>query len=238
MDKIANQKPEASSPIGTPQAENGEPENTVVQASPTAEEGLKPHPPDRKKPISTTIGFLPVRAIVAVLGWVGSIIYSFTKPSSAKAYFNRGLEYYHPGDLDRAISDFGQAILLNPDYAEAYKQRGLAYFSKDDLEHAISDFDKAIRLNPEYVEAYCIRGLAYAKKGDIERAIGDLNKAIQIKPDNAEAYCDRGYVYISKDETQNAIIDFNKVLELCDTDSESYEYAVHMIYELEGKQKT
>src|SRR5712691_10254342 len=48
----------------------------------------------------------------------------------ALAYNNRGVEYGAKGDHDRAISDFSEAIRLDPKYAVAYANRGVAYEAK------------------------------------------------------------------------------------------------------------
>ena len=74
---------------------------------------------------------------------------------SAKTYFMWGNTKYYLGDYKGAITDYTQAIRLNPDDANAYNNRGNA---KDHLgQHfaAIADYDIAIRLNPD--DARCIQ---------------------------------------------------------------------------------
>ena len=48
-------------------------------------------------------------------------------PRDAVSYNNRGVAYFHKGDLDRAIADYGEAIRLDPKLAAAYNNRGNAY---------------------------------------------------------------------------------------------------------------
>jgi hypothetical protein len=100
----------------------------------------------------------------------------------AEAYYKRGVEFYEKNDYDIAISEFTEAIRLNPKYAEAYYGRGGAYISKNDYEIAISDLNEAIRLKRNYAEAYSRRGTAYFLKGNYDKAISDLNEAIRLKP--------------------------------------------------------
>ena len=107
------------------------------------------HQPVRKKAMITPIGVLIILVIITVITPGCGNKPSSPTPDPAEAYNKIGLEYYTNGDLDNAISNFDQAIQLNPSYAEAYSNRGSAFFSKDNQAQAISDFDQAIQLNPD-----------------------------------------------------------------------------------------
>ena len=58
------------------------------------------------------------------------------------AFANRGDIYYTKKEFDRAISDYEQAIKINPNFASAYNHRGLALDEKRDCATAIKDFDR------------------------------------------------------------------------------------------------
>jgi tetratricopeptide (TPR) repeat protein len=112
-------------------------------------------------------------------------------PSLPIAYNNRGEVYLRRGDYDKAISDFNEALRIDPDYETAYtlyENRGSAYLLKGDYERAIVDYNRAVRIRPNYALAYHNRGTAYLNKGNIEEAIADFNKALEIDPEYAEAY--------------------------------------------------
>jgi len=72
----------------------------------------------------------------------------------AKFYNNRGAAYGEKGHYDQAISDFDQAIEINPRYNKAYNNRGIVYRLKGQYDRAVSDFNKAIEINPLDAEAY------------------------------------------------------------------------------------
>jgi tetratricopeptide (TPR) repeat protein len=75
------------------------------------------------------------------------------KPDYADAYSQRAYAYYDKDDNGNAISDFTEAIRLDPN-SEGYYNRGLACYNKKDYGNAINDFSEAIRLDPDSADAY------------------------------------------------------------------------------------
>ncbi len=99
---------------------------------------------------------------------------------SADVYLQEGVKKFSREDYQGAISDYNQAIRLNPQLVEAYVNRGWAYDELGDYPQAISDYNQVIRLNPKDAEAYGNRGLAYGKLGDISQALADLRQAADL----------------------------------------------------------
>jgi tetratricopeptide (TPR) repeat protein len=60
----------------------------------------------------------------------------------------------------RAITDFNQAIRIDPNNKIAYKERGLMYKEQGDYDRAIADYEAALRINPNDATV----------KGNLERA--------------------------------------------------------------------
>ena len=85
-----------------------------------------------------------------------------------------------------AISDFDEAIHLNPFDVSAYYSRGNAKVKLDLYEDAISDFDEAIHLNPSDFDSYHNRGVARAELDQYEDAISDFDEAIHLNSDEVE----------------------------------------------------
>ena len=142
----------------------------------------------------------------------------------AAYHYSRGNDQYDKGQYDQAISDYTEAIKINPNLAGAYNNRGLTYsHDKGDYDRAISDFSKAIEINPRNADAYVNRANAYTQgKGQYDLAIADYTKAIEIAPRLAMAYYNRGISYEGKGEYDQAVADFSKAIELDPTNAEPY----------------
>jgi tetratricopeptide (TPR) repeat protein len=95
-------------------------------------------------------------------------------------YFNRGSVYLLKGDDDRALTDFNEAIRLNPRFTEAYVSRAFSYHRKGEYDRALRDCDDAIRLGPINVSPYLYRGDVWEKAGDRAKAIEDYNKVLVL----------------------------------------------------------
>src|SRR5437899_2823997 len=84
-----------------------------------------------------------------------------------------GVQKFNQGDYKGAISDFSEAIRLNPKLAPAYSWRGLARTKTNDPDGAIADLTEAIDLKPDYAIPFVNRSLAWELKGKHDEAITD-----------------------------------------------------------------
>jgi len=67
-------------------------------------------------------------------------------------------------DDNRAISDFTQAIRLNPNYTNAYLDRAWIHHRRDDFTRAISDYEAVLRIIPDHYQAEHLLDLARRRR--------------------------------------------------------------------------
>jgi tetratricopeptide (TPR) repeat protein len=130
----------------------------------------------------------------------------------------RGLDFYKKNDYDHAISEYSEAIKLDPNNdfanASAYYYRGLAYYHKYEYDKAIRDFNRAILLNPTKATAYYYHGVTCYRKNEYDNAIRDFNEAIFLDPSDPAAYYYRGVTYQELGKDARAQADFDKANQL------------------------
>jgi S1-C subfamily serine protease len=126
----------------------------------------------------------------------------------ANDYYDSGLSSLGKRDYDKAISDFTEAIRLDPNYVLAYNDRGVAYNNQGSFDKAISDYSEVIRLDPSYIPAYIDRGIAYGNQGSFDKAVSDFTEAIRLDPNCADAYTGRGIAYTRQSDLDKANADF------------------------------
>lgn len=145
---------------------------------------------------------------------------------SAQTLVVGGEQHRRDGNLDVAIEQFSEAILLPlPEGAErnlllyhAFACRGSAWGQQGDQDAAIDDFSRSISIDPDRALAYYNRGIAWEEKGPFDQAIDDYSRAIALESDHADAYLRRGLTWKKVDQLDRAEADFAAVRHLgsCD----------------------
>jgi tetratricopeptide (TPR) repeat protein len=123
-------------------------------------------------------------------------------------YFrNRGISFRRKGQKELALTDFDEAIRLDPKDWDAFFQRGFTNYTANEFQRAVQDLDQAIKLNPRNGGCFYIRGCAYHSLGEHARAIENYDEAIRLRPKHANRWYWRGLAKRHLGDTDGAAAD-------------------------------
>jgi tetratricopeptide (TPR) repeat protein len=91
------------------------------------------------------------------------------------------------GSYDEALSDYLEAIKLNPLNAIALRGAGEMLVRRNKIDDAIAYFERALLINTNYINAYRSVGIACYKAGDFARSQKALKEVLRLKPDDEVA---------------------------------------------------
>jgi tetratricopeptide (TPR) repeat protein len=141
--------------------------------------------------------------------------------SSARAYFERGLDAYKKNYDEDAVESFERVVQMEPDNAEAHYRLGLAYAAVGKSGEAEKSFERAVRLytketkeGPDDAEEEFNLGQAYGKLGKYADAIKAYKRAIKDAPDDSDKYYELGLAYSKLAQYKEAVAALNKAVEL------------------------
>lgn len=133
---------------------------------------------------------------------------------TSETFFKNGMVYYQAENYQKAITEFTEAIILNPADTDAFYYRAWAKQKLKDAQGAIADYTKAIALNPKFAEAFYFRGVVKAQLKDNLGAIADYTSAIEINADYGAAYYNRGIAKFNAGLKDSGCIDMNMAVKL------------------------
>jgi tetratricopeptide (TPR) repeat protein len=151
-------------------------------------------------------------------------------PKATEAYVLRGTIHEEMDALEDAISDYHQALQLNPEHPQAMAMRtlvenaekpdwqeyriGMNLCNRSDISRALEHFDKAIRMDGKVAAYYVGRAKAFQDSGDLTSALNDLDKAVKLEPKSPEILLTRGKARALKGDINGAINDLSQAIKL------------------------
>ncbi len=129
-------------------------------------------------------------------------------------YVERGILYFEKNEYDNAISDFNNAILINPVEEVCYFYLGLIYKEMSDYEKAEFYFKKALRINNNNNSTYMELANIYHLKDEYEKAIKFYSKSISKGGKKAEVFYLRSFSYLKLGKLKKAIADLTTAIKL------------------------
>src|SRR5262245_59167823 len=118
-----------------------------------------------------------IRRIIAVPGLPGLLFLAACQSpgpitSSAKVRLDRGDQAMQAANIQAALSEFKEAVKLDPLLAEAHSKLGLAYKQSGDLNIAADSLETAIKLDPrDFTTAF--------ELGEVYRLLEKVGNAVR-----------------------------------------------------------
>jgi tetratricopeptide (TPR) repeat protein len=103
-------------------------------------------------------------------------------------HFELGALLSQKGHLDQALTQFSQAIQLDPQNADNYLALGKVHARRREFNHAVQAFETALELSPDDSSAYIEIAQVLKEAKNYSRAEQMLRHATQLDPDNLEAH--------------------------------------------------
>jgi|GEM_PF-5739121 len=145
--------------------------------------------------------------IHSLLIFLGLFIFfpSIGQEHKIKQYISAGSDFREKGQLNQAITQYNEALLLNDKHDEANYLMAATYYDMAKYNECIVHCNKAIRLNSAYdEESYLLKGKALINSGKAKEATHVYYKMAVEYPENYLAYHWLGYAYYKMEDYNNA----------------------------------
>jgi tetratricopeptide (TPR) repeat protein len=117
------------------------------------------------------------------------------------------------GEHDLAISDYTQAIALDPKFALAYYARGESFLKLKDYRQAETEYVMALKLSPAMAVADGGLAQVYYHLQDYSAALVACNRAIQHDSENLDFYHSRALINKKLGDRSQVLLDCKFILE-------------------------
>ncbi|MFQ3575154.1 MAG: tetratricopeptide repeat protein [Cytophagales bacterium] len=126
-----------------------------------------------------------------------AIIYDKNNP---EYHLVRGDVYMLKADGSNAVSNYNEALKINPKYVKAYIRKGKLYIRAKNYNEALKFYNEGIALDPTYYPAYRERAELYFMAGQTKKGLEDYKKYIDNSDDNFDTkFRYAKFIFKSKD---------------------------------------
>ena len=135
-------------------------------------------------------------------------------PNCAMVHYNLANVLRSEGKFDEAVSQYRNAIFIDPDYTKAYNNLGVALESQGKFDDALLNFNYALKLNPDYSDVHHNIAALLQSQGKVDEAAGHLLQALKINPDDFEAHYNIAAIFESQGKFDEAISHYQQALRI------------------------
>jgi protein O-mannosyl-transferase len=144
--------------------------------------------------------------------------------SRGGAYANLGNMLVAQGRYSEAVTQFSEALRLNPGNADAHNDLGSTLQQLGDREQAIEHLRTAIRLQPDHGRAHYNLSFPLTDLGDFDGALRELQTARRLLPDEPEIPLKLGMLLSNHGRYAEACANFAEALRLAPDSDQARQY--------------
>ncbi len=133
-------------------------------------------------------------------------------PISANTRVAAGQLAEAQGDFARAISQYNEALKLDPSHRDALFHLGQAYTLQKRFDEAIATWQKYLQVTKNSVQGYNNLALTYEVAGHWAEAESAFKQGIAKDPDDASCRINYGLLLARRDQTEDAKAQLSAVL--------------------------
>ncbi len=135
-------------------------------------------------------------------------------PGDFEAHYNLAAILQMKGDLSGAVTQFEQAVHLQPDDPTANNALGGMLLASGRVDEAIAHLNTALKGRPDYFDAHYNLGNALATKGDFAGALVHFRTAVRLNPEDAGAEANLGSALAETGNLKEARLHFERALQI------------------------
>jgi tetratricopeptide (TPR) repeat protein len=167
---------------------------------------------------SSAADFASLRADVAKKVLAGDVTgdekLAADAPDDAQAHNTLGAAYLQAGRVDDALTQFDDAIRLEPDYAIARFNLGLIAMMRGSVGDAEANLQRAIAARPDYAEAHNNLGVVLMGQGTSDAAVAQFREVIRIRPESADAHYNLARALLAAAHLPDAVDQLHRAIAL------------------------
>lgn len=122
----------------------------------------------------------------------------------AKAVYNKAVQAHLSGNLPDAISQYQEALSIDPEFSQAHCNLGLIFNQQHLYARALSEFRKSLAIDPKDAITYNGIGAALRAQKDMIGAIKNWQTAVSLDPKLATAHYNLGTAYEMQKDMEKA----------------------------------
>ncbi len=132
----------------------------------------------------------------------------------AMVHSDRGRAYHQMYEVERALADFNDALLLNPQNPVVHAHRCSLYLIQRRYLEAEQDADTAINLAPKSSYALTARARCHRHQGRIAEALEDYKRVLDSDPLYVPAYLETAALQVLQGRFEEGLRGFRRVMDI------------------------